>query len=90
MSYFETKKIKEFIIKNTTGVSIKEIRNFVLSCKNYQLATAYQSLLIAQPMIEYNKIDRFIIDAVDTRLYKSVHDNYKWIVNIIHSSTKFA
>ncbi|KAI5152326.1 hypothetical protein ENBRE01_2744 [Enteropsectra breve] len=89
-SHIGIRKVEHRIFGETAGISRKDIRDYISKCHVCQASTPITTLQPIQPIVEYNKLDRYIADSIDMRAYASLNDGFKWVLNVVDSFTKFA
>lgn len=82
-------KLIHLINQKYYGIPAKMVRDYI---KNCDACSHYNDLTTIQPVKINNivaKYDRYMMDCMDLRKYASDNDNYKWILNVIDTYTKY-
>ena len=87
-SYGSIKDLYQYAKKKIPNLTLNQVKNFLEKSHTY---TSYKSRRYKFPRrrIEYNK-DTWAIDLLDFSKFASSNSNYKWLLLVVETDTRFA
>ena len=82
-------KMEDLIKRKYYGISVASIREFVQrcnACRNFNSLRTVQNIQVNEIKEKY---DRFIMDCVDLRRYRTQNSGFCWILNVIDTYSKY-